>query len=228
MKKNKILVVVAHPDDEVLGCGGTIARFAKQGYEVNILVISDGESSRNLKDYDLKRKIKNRKKACFNVAKLLRAKKPNFCGYPDNQLDKIPLLKITKEIEKFIKKIKPNLIFTHHWGDLNIDHVKVNAAVVTACRPQKGNTVKTLLFFEIPSSTEWQISSKKNTFSPNWFVDITKQLKKKIKALNIYKSEIKKWPHPRSTKAVISLAKWRGATVGYKSAAAFVLGRHYE
>ena len=225
MKKSKILVVVAHPDDEVLGCGGTIARFAKQGYEVNILVISDGESSRNLKDYDFKRKIKNIKKACFNAVKLLGARKPNFCGYPDNQLDKIPLLKITKEIEKFVKKIKPNLIFTHHWGDLNIDHVKVNAAVVTACRPQKQSTVKNLLFFEIPSSTEWQIIKPSKAFNPNWFEDISSVIKKKLNALQAYKRELRKWPHPRSKKGVKTLALWRGATIGVEAAEAFILGR---
>ena len=228
MKKNKILIVAAHADDEVLGCGGTIARYSEKGSEVHILIISDGESSRDMKKKDLVKKIRDRKKICKISSEILGAKIPKFCDFPDNQLDKIPRIKIIKKIEKYVKKIKPEIVFTHHWGDLNIDHAKVNSAVVTACRPQKGNPVKTLLFFEIPSSTEWQISSKKNSFSPNWYVDISSQIEKKIKALKLYKDELKNWPHPRSIKGVLSLAQWRGATVGFKSAEAFVLGRKYE
>ena len=225
---NNILIIAAHPDDEVLGCGGTVAKMSKNGDNVDVLIISDGVSSRDLKDKVLKENLILRRKACKLSCDLLGINKPDFENFPDNQLDKIPLLKITQVIEKKIKKIKPNIIFTHHWGDLNIDHQKISKAVITACRPQKGNNVKTLLFFEIPSSTEWQISSKKNLFSPNWFFDISSTINLKIKALKFYKSELKKSPHPRSLTGIKTLAKWRGAVVGSKAAEAFELGRKYE
>ena len=225
---NNILIIAAHPDDEVLGCGGTVAKMSKNGDNVDVLIISDGVSSRNLKDKVLKKNLILRRKACKLSCDLLGINKPDFENFPDNQLDKIPLLKITRVIEKKIKKIKPNIIFTHHWGDLNIDHQKISKAVITACRPQKSNNVKTLLFFEIPSSTEWQISSKKNLFSPNWFFDISSTINLKIKALKFYKSELKKSPHPRSLAVIKTLAEWRGAVVGSKAAEAFELGRKYE
>ena len=139
--------MAAHPDDEVLGCGATIAKHAKNGDVIYVLLMSDGESSRKINENKLKNKINLRRKACEQSCKILGTKKPEFENFPDNQLDKIPLLKLTQTIEKRIKKIKPDIIFTHHWGDLNIDHQKVNKAVVTACRPQKKNSVKTLFFF---------------------------------------------------------------------------------
>jgi|TARA_B110000967_G_C18656887_1_gene446183 LmbE family N-acetylglucosaminyl deacetylase len=228
VKNNNILIIAAHPDDEVLGCGGTVAKMSKNGDNVDVLIISDGVSSRNLKNKVLKENLILRRQACVLSCDLLGINKPEFENFPDNQLDKIPLLKITQVIEKKIKKIKPNIIFTHHWGDLNVDHQKISKAVITACRPQKGNNVKTLLFFEIPSSTEWQISSKKNLFSPNWFFDISSTINLKIKALKFYKSELKKSPHPRSLTGIKTLAKWRGAVVGSKAAEAFELGRKYE
>ena len=130
------------------------------------------------------------------------------------------------ELEKYIKIFKPSIIYTHFPEDLNIDHRLVSLAVSTACRPQKNKLVKKILFFEIPSSTEWKIIiNKKNIFNPNWYEDISKTLDIKIKSLKAYGSELKKWPHPRSLKGVKSLAQWRGATVGYKAAESFVLGR---
>ncbi len=227
-KKNKILVVAAHPDDEVLGCGGTIAKMTNNGDKVYVMIMCDGESSRKLSKKILNKNIKLRKDACYASCKLLGTKKPEFENFPDNQLDKIPLLKVTQAVEKKIKKIKPNMIFTHHWGDLNIDHQKISKSVITACRPQKKNSVKTLLFFEVPSSSEWQITSKKNLFSPNWFHDISSTINLKLKALKLYKSELRKSPHPRSITGIKSLAKWRGSVVGFKAAEAFELGRRYE
>ena len=148
-----------------------------------------------------------------------------FFNFKDNQLDVYPLLKIIKPIEKIIFKIKPDTIYTHFEEDLNIDHQIVNRAVVTICRPQKLNSVKEIFFFEIPSSTEWQIKKKQILFSPNYFEDISKVKKYKINALKCYKSELKKWPHPRSIKGVTSLFNWRGATIGVEAAEAFMVGR---
>ena len=225
MKKKNILVISAHPDDEVLGCGGTIAKLSKKGIKVNVLFISDGVSSRNVDKKQFEKKIKLRRSASKKSCKILGTQPPIFNSFPDNQLDSVPLLSIIKVIEKTIQRYKPNTIFTHYGNDLNIDHKIVCQAVTTACRPQKNNSVKTLLFFEVPSSTEWQISSKKKSFTPNWFEDISKTILQKLKSLKAYKDELRQWPHPRSLKGVKALAQWRGATAGYKAAEAFILGR---
>ena len=225
-KNKKVLVAAAHADDEVLGCGGTLAKLAKKNFEINTLIFSDGVSSRNKSEEQTKREIKDRQISCQKSCKLLGIKKPTFYNLPDNKLDSVPLLKIVKLTERSIKKYKPGLIFTHCPEDLNIDHRLISKAVITACRPMKNNPVKLILFFEIPSSTEWQIkTSRKPNFNPNWFEDISETLKFKLNAIKIYKKELRKWPHPRSLKGIKTLAEWRGASSGYKAAEAFILGR---
>lgn len=223
--KKKILVVAAHPDDEVLGCGGTLAKYSLQGHDINILFLTNGVSSRGFSKKKMLKLIFARKKAAQKAKKIIGAKKLFFLDFKDNQLDAYPLLKIIKPIEKLIFKIKPDTIYTHFEDDLNIDHQIVNKAVITICRPQKSNSIKELFFFEIPSSTEWQIKKKQKYFSPNYFEDISKLKNYKINALKCYNSELKKWPHPRSEKGVRSLLNWRGATIGVDAAEAFIVGR---
>ena len=228
MGKNKksILVVAAHPDDEVLGCGGTIAKLAESGSAVNVLFISNGVDSRGGKQKEIKNNIEIRKRAAIKSCKILGTKYPKFLGLPDNQLDMFSLLQLTKMIEKFIKKYSPTVVYTHFEEDLNIDHRIVHKAVITACRPQKKCPVKTLFFFEVPSSTEWKIKNKKNSFEPNWFEDITSTREKKYKAIKAYFMELKKWPHPRSLKGIKALVGWRGATAGVEAAESFIMGRN--
>ena len=223
--KNSVLVIAAHPDDEVLGCGGTIAKLSKKGVKVNILFISNGVDSRNQKKTQTKIKILERKKAAKISSRILGAKKLSFANLSDNQLDKYPLLKIIKIVEKYIRKLKPKTIYTHYENDLNIDHQIVNKAVITATRPQKKSSVKNIFFYEIPSSTEWKIDTKSKIFNPNWFEDISLYKNKKFKALKAYKMELRQWPHPRSLKGIDALCSWRGATVGVEAAEAFMLGR---
>lgn len=227
MKKNKssVLVVAAHPDDEVLGCGGTIAKLSKEKNTVNVLFISNGEDSRDINKTIIKKKIKKRKNAAELAAKILGVTSNTFMDLLDNKLDTYPLLKIVKIIEKYIKKFKPDIIYTHFNNDLNIDHQIVNQAVLTACRPQKNSSVKNIFFFEVPSSTEWRVDKNSKIFNPNWFEDISLTKNKKIEALKAYRMEMKKWPHPRSEKAIRALYTWRGATVGLDAAEAFMLGR---
>lgn len=226
IKKESILVVAAHPDDEVLGCGGTIAKLCEKKKTVNIIFISNGVDSRDESQKKIEKLIEQRKKAAIRSCKILGTNKPDFVNLPDNTLDKFSLLKITKIIEKFIKKYSPNTIYTHFNKDLNVDHCKVSNAVITACRPQKKCSVKTLFFFEIPSSTEWKINNRDNVFEPNWYEDITTTEKKKFKALNAYSMELRKWPHPRSIKGIKSLVKWRGATAGVAAAESFIMARN--
>lgn len=224
--KDKILIIAAHADDEVLGCGGTIKKAYLNGAIVNALFIADGVSSRSIKAKLNIKELLERKKNCRAAAKVLGIKKVDFLDFPDNQLDSIPLLKIIKNIENKIKSFKPDIIFTHFENDLNIDHQIVSKATITACRPKGKKTFpKKLFFFEVPSSTEWQIKRKEVLFNPNWFEDISSTVNYKIRALKLYKKELKKWPHPRSLKGVKSLAEWRGSTAGYKAAEAFILAR---
>ena len=166
-----------------------------------------------------------RKQNSLNALKILGVKKTKFLSYPDNSLDKVPLIKITKEIESIIEKFKPHTIFTHSNVDLNIDHEIVSRAVITATRPKPNYCVKNILLFETLSSTEWNFNFKKKSFNPNFFIDISKNIDTKIKAAKKYKKEINTWPNPRSINGIKNLAKYRGQSVGVKYAEAFYLVR---
>jgi LmbE family N-acetylglucosaminyl deacetylase len=221
-----ILVIAAHPDDEVLGCGGSLANFSRDGHAVHVAFLSEGVSSRTGKV--VTKELKKRQEAAKEAASLLGVNSVIFGNFPDNQMDIVSLLKVTQEVEKLITKFQPDTVLTHFGGDLNVDHRVTFEAVITACRPQAGHPVKTILCFEVPSSTEWQSNLSQNTFSPNWFIDISKTLSIKLKALDSYNLEMREWPHPRSIKAIEHLAHWRGATIGKEAAEAFMLVRRLE
>jgi N-acetylglucosamine malate deacetylase 1 len=224
----KVAIIAAHPDDEILGCGGTIAKHVKAGDEVHILILAEGITSR-----DKKRDPENRteelsklKKTAQDANKVLGVTSLEICDFPDNRMDSVDRLDVIKVVEEFIIKYGPELIYTHHSSDINIDHRCVSDAVVVATRPSPESTVKLLLFFETASSTEWQVPDSTANFVPNWWVDISKTLDLKMQALDIYQSEMRPWPHARSNEALKHLAHWRGASVGCYAAEAFVLGRH--
>jgi LmbE family N-acetylglucosaminyl deacetylase len=219
----RIAAIVAHPDDEVLGCGGALARHAAHGDEVSIVILADGETSRE--GGSSAASVAKREMAAHAAASILGAKQVLLHGLSDNRLDAQPRLELVKIVEKHIQEIAPDVVYTHHVGDVNVDHRYVHEAAVTACRPQPGNPVKTLLFFETPSSTEWQPPFSGQSFLPNWFVDISDVLECKMRALRAYDDEMRPWPHPRSYEAVEYLARLRGATVGCAAAEAFMLGR---
>ena len=224
--KNTIVVIAAHPDDEVLGVGGTMARLINEGKEVHVLLMTDGVSSRN-EDSEIfdKEDIQNRHSDSENANKILGTSSVTYLHFPDNMMDTVSMLVIVKEIESFLQKHKPSIVFTHHSGDVNIDHRVVHDAVIAACRPQPGFFVKELLFFEIASSSEWQPSSFNRPFVPNMFIDISSTIHQKLTALKEYKMELREFPHPRSIQAIESLSKWRGATVGISNAESFIIGR---
>lgn len=224
----KILVIAAHPDDEVLGCGATIARHAKSGDEVHVVILAEGVTSR-----DDRRDPKGRKselselsKASHSANEILGVKSLSLHDFPDNRMDSLDRLDVIKVVERFIEKYRPETVYTHHAGDVNIDHKVIHEAVVTVCRPTPSQPVKTILFFEIPSSTEWQTPGSAACFMPNWFVDVSSTMDAKLQALKAYSSEMRPWPHVRSVEAVTHLAKWRGASIGTEAAEAFVLGRN--
>jgi LmbE family N-acetylglucosaminyl deacetylase len=223
----KILVIAAHPDDEVLGCGGTIARLGDSGAEVYIAFLADGVGSREASEREGGESVKllSRRQAALKASQILGAKAVVFGDFPDNRMDTVSLLDIVQYIEKLIVRFLPDTVFTHHAGDLNIDHRLTNQAVLTACRPSPGAQVNTILFFEIPSSTEWQAPNSDFAFLPNFFLETTKQMDRRQMALEAYAEEIRPWPHSRSFDALNHLSRWRGATVGVDAAEAFMLGR---
>ncbi len=223
----KILVIAAHPDDEILGCGATMAKHVKHGDEVHVLILAEGLTSRDVK--------RDRQKHESGFCELYEAAKRandtlgvsslTIHDFPDNRMDSLDLLDVTKVIEEYIAKIQPEIVYTHHSGDVNIDHRVIHQAVITACRPVPGHCVKTLLFFEVGSSTEWQPPNSAPYFTPNYFVNVTEEIALKLKALEAYAIEMREWPHPRSLRAQEYLARVRGASVGVKAAEAFMLGR---
>tara|TARA_B100000614_G_scaffold85269_1_gene76679 strand:+ start:176 stop:868 length:693 start_codon:yes stop_codon:yes gene_type:complete len=227
MRNKKILIIAAHPDDEVLGCGGTMAKWANEGAEVYSLIMAEGATSR---DKTRDRESRNVDLAHLGLAAqkasdLLGIASVELLSYPDNRMDSVDLLDVVKSVEDRIKKINPDTVVTHHSADLNIDHQVIHEAVMAACRPQPGNPVKRILSFEVPSSTEWQSPTFGNSFIPNWFEDISDTLELKIRALEAYETEMREWPHARSIKAVEHLARWRGASIGREAAEAFILER---
>ncbi len=227
IEMKNILVVAAHPDDEVLGCGGTIAKHTKVGDEVHVVILTEGITSRDKQRNPKRRKLELQKlvESAQMANKVLGVSSLNLHNFPDNRMDSVDLLDIIKVIEGYINKHQPEIVYTHHSGDLNIDHKIVNMAVVTACRPIPLQSVKTILFFEVLSSTEWQMPASALPFAPNWFVDISETLAVKLQALAAYQSEMRPWPHARSSEAMEYLARWRGAGIGVEVAEAFVLGR---
>ncbi|OLP15649.1 GlcNAc-PI de-N-acetylase [Leptolyngbya sp. 'hensonii'] len=223
-----VLVVAAHPDDEVLGCGGTIARHALAGDTVHLLILAEGATSRDLlRDRSQRQsELSALATAAHRAAGILGATSVSLHDFPDNRMDSCDRLDVVKVIEQVAQQYAPTIVYTHHSGDVNIDHRCIHDAVVTAFRPLPGSLVSTLLFFEVASSTEWQPPGSAPAFIPNWYVDISATLDLKLQALAAYTSEMRPWPHARSLEAIQALAQWRGATIGVSAAEAFVLGRH--
>jgi LmbE family N-acetylglucosaminyl deacetylase len=227
MKNKTILVVAAHPDDEILGCGGTIARHVIAGATCHVLILGEGITSRDvIRNEDVqKNKIVELNRQAKQAACIIGVTSLEIDSFPDNRMDSVDLLNVVKRIETAIGKFKPEIIYTHHFGDLNIDHRVIARAVVTATRPIGQIRVREIYAFETPSSTEWAFTNPYEHFRPNCFVNIEKTLDKKIKALNAYLSEKRDFPHPRSSEALTSLAKVRGVQAGFEAAEAFCLIR---
>ena len=220
----KILIIAAHPDDEVLGCGGTAARLVKQGNEVYTLVLGEGITSRDASRQREKREqeLIQLKKQVHEANGVIGIKEVFTHDFPDNRFDSVPLLDIVKVIETIKNKIKPGIVFTHYEQDLNIDHQITYRAVLTAVRPTADETVKEIYSFEVLSSTEWNFPLK---FSPDVFYDITETIDIKLAAMEKYQSELKEYPHPRSLKGIRMNAEQWGMKTGLKYAEAFKLVR---
>jgi LmbE family N-acetylglucosaminyl deacetylase len=221
-----ILVVAAHPDDEILGCGGTMARLAREGHEVRIAILAEGMSSRYAHREDADpRQLQHLHARAQQAADKVGAKEVVLCKLPDNRLDTVPLLEVVKLVEELVARFRPEVIYTHHPGDLNVDHGVVHRAVLTATRPVPGQCVRDIYAFEVPSSTEWAFQRLEPSFRPSVFVDITETLETKIEALACYDTETRKFPHPRSAEVLRAIATRWGSVAGLPAVEAFELIR---
>ena len=221
--KKNVLITVAHTDDESFGCGGFIKKLSRKNYKIYATSFTNGVGSRKSSD---EKTIKSRLIAAAKAAKILGFKWIDNHDYPDNELDKVSLLSLIKKIEIIKKKINPSIVITHNYSDLNIDHRKIFEATLTAFRPEPRTKVEKILTFEVPSSTDFRMLKRKNNFVPNFYVNIDRSLKYKIKAIKCYKDEYKKSPHSRSIDGIKNLAKIRGNQSGMKNAEAYEIIRN--
>jgi LmbE family N-acetylglucosaminyl deacetylase len=221
-----VLVVAAHPDDEILGCGGTMTRLAREGHEVRIAILAEGMSSRYARREDADpQHLRHLHARAQQAADKVGAKELVLYKLPDNRLDTVPLLDVVKTVEDLIARFRPGTIYTHHPGDLNVDHGVVHRAVLTATRPVSEQCVREVYAFEVPSSTEWAFQHIEPRFRPNVFVDIASTLETKIAAMGCYDTETRNFPHPRSAEALRAIATRWGSVAGLRAAEAFELIR---
>ena len=235
----KVLVIVAHPDDEVLGMGGTLRKLSVKNHDIKVVFLATGiaarrsDKFRNETKYEINKtlikkmeeQIKKLRLDAKRALKILGIKNIEFFDFPDNEMDMVSNLEITKTIENIIKKFKPDVIYTHTKNDINVDHRAIFNATITATRPNTRVNVKKVICFEVPSSSEWNFG---DTFSPNIFVDIKRELSYKKKAIQAYKTELKKFPHPRSVNSLDIIAKRWGTVSGFEASEAFELIRELD
>lgn len=216
MIKNKdILVISAHPDDEILGLGGTLKKHIEKGDRVSVVIFCEAETMR------YKQKNVNLEEMAKQAGKIIGFDSIEFLNFPDQHLDKYSLVDIIKPIEEIVENLKPKIVYTHFYGDINKDHKILAEASIVALRPFK-NLVENLIAYETPSSTEWQIPYN---FSPNYFVDITDTIDIKLKAMESYKSEVYQLPHPRSLESLRSRASYWGTFCNMQYAEPFLIYR---
>jgi LmbE family N-acetylglucosaminyl deacetylase len=225
-RSKSILVIAAHPDDEVLGCGATIAKYSKHGVPVHCIIAAQGIASRvGISDYEAEREILELQTKTKEAHRLLGVSSTTHLNYPDNRMDSVDLLDVTQAIESVMDELLPTHVFTHQNNDVNIDHQILHNAVLAASRPQPGKSIIEVNYFEIQSSSEWRFGSNADGFHPNYFEEVTSTIDVKLAALECYDSEMRDFPHARSYHAVKALSEWRGASVGVNNAEAFETGR---
>jgi len=217
----KILIIAAHPDDEILGAGGVINKYYKKGDCVHCLILGEGETSRGEDNQD--EKLLELHRQGREAAMKIGIDYLYFEKIPDQKFDSIDFLDIVKVVEKYIKQVKPDIVYTHYENDLNLDHKLTYQAVMTACRPCNDLCPKEIYSFEVLSSTEWQLEGEK--FKPNIYVNIENEIEEKINALKEYKSELRDYPYSRSVEGVRILAQCRGLECNKRYAEAFKLIR---
>jgi LmbE family N-acetylglucosaminyl deacetylase len=221
----QVLCLVAHPDDEVLGMAGVLAKHAADGDDVHVCLLSDGVTSRHEElTSEVKAKLEQRKENAREACEILGAS-VSFHDFPDNQFDTVALLDIVQTVESEIADHQPEVVYTHHYGDLNVDHELTARAVVTATRPLRDSSIDRVLAGEVLSSTEWSVPEPSNAFQPTTFVDISDHLQQKLDALACYEEELRDHPHPRTVENVRRNARLWGGKSGVEAAEPFELLR---
>lgn len=223
------MVVVAHPDDELLGLGATMHKLIHEyNVQTHVVILGEGITSRADKRDAVKwqEELRIHKQNIKDAQAAIGYHSVSIYDFPDNRFDTVALLDIIKVVEKIKEQFKPEIIFTHHGGDLNIDHQRTFEAVITATRPMMDEVVKTIITFETPSGTEWQASSDPRRFVPNLFIKVSeKDIEAKINGMECYEFEKREWPHPRSAKALQTRARMWGSVNGLEFAEAFQIVR---
>lgn len=212
----KILVIAPHPDDEVLGCGGTIKKYAQRGANISLCVVTTAYMPEWPEDF-----IKNRPRQIRAAADVLGIKDIYVLGFPTVKLDTIPQKELNENIAGVARKVLPDTLYIPHRGDLNRDHQLVHEAALVVARPIAGQSIKHVLVYEARSETEWGFLP----FTPTVYENIADEMESKLEAMKVYASEVKSFPHPRSLEAIEALAKTRGSEAGLKRAEAFMLVR---
>jgi len=224
---DRILIIAAHPDDEVLGMGGTIAKYASAGAEIALLIVTDGSSAQYQGSGDVAAVIEKKKSETEACASVLGIRSVYYGGLPDMKLDATPHIQINAVIEKVVAEFEPDIIYTHFYGDINKDHQCVYESTLVACRPLAGQKVKRIFAYSVPSSTEWNVQIEKNVFMPNWFEDISGVFaEKKYEGFAQYETELRPYPHPRSTEYLRKTDIAEGLRVGLEAAESFMLLRN--
>lgn len=229
LRNKKILIAVAHPDDELLGLGASMNLLInKFNITAHVVILGEGITSRaNVRDTEMwKKELEVHRKNIEEAQSAIGYHTVSVYNFPDNRFDTVALLDIIKVIEKEKEIFKPEIIFTHHGGDVNIDHQRTFEAVMTACRPMEHESVKTIITFETPSGTEWRASSDPKHFIPNLFISFNDEnLNAKIIGMESYEFESRKYPHPRSPESLKIQAQRWGVAIGGKYAEAFQIIR---
>lgn len=215
-----ILIVAAHPDDEILGGGATFAKHVDNGDVVHALVLSEGASARYEDGME-----KALRTCAERSAEMIGFSTIDFGNLPDQRLDAMPIIEVTQLVEETIQSLRPSIVYTHSHVDVNSDHGVVSRAVWTACRPYATPWIERILAFETPSSTEWAWAAPESAFQPQWFVDVERTLQRKLDAMACYTSELRPYPHPRSLQALEERARYWGSIAGGVAVEPFVLLR---
>ncbi len=224
-----ILVFAPHPDDEVLGCGGMIAKYSSKGHAVTVCIVTSGQAP--VYDSSIAKSHgwpHNLYPEIVKSHKILGVAKTVFYELPAANLESIPRYVFNNKVLELVKEVRPDIVYIPHFGDMQKDHRLTSEAVMVAMRPRGEHIVKTVYSYETLSETEWNIPHTSNMFFPNVFMDISEYFEKKIEAIGCYKSQLSDFPAPRSFEAVTALAKLRGSTCGTIYAEAFSLIREYS
>ena len=225
MSASTVLIVAAHPDDEVLGCAATAARRAKRGEAVHVAILGTGLAARSDGGTVDARALAALREDARAVGGMLGAKSVSFADFPDNRFDTVALLDVVKQVERWLGALAPDVVYTHHPGDLNVDHRLTFQAVLTATRPLPGAGVKDLYAFEVPSATDWAFQRLEPAFRPGVFEDVSDTIEVKLACMARYAGEARAFPHPRSAEALRATARRWGSVAGMAYAEAFELIR---